>query len=332
MGLRIHLTAEDLARTSISATMGPLAETVMAMILVRCPRQDPAALRQWRRIAKGRMTPAMKPLAMLIPPGEIGVDLATLTGQARTIDEGIKAVLALPGDRLLREIEDADRQSTLPRAAWAITETGSAARKQLADAIGATHRALVEPYWTPIRAHLDAERGYQGQILMDGGVERLLSTLLPRILRWRQPVLEVLTCHDGDIHLDGRGLTLVPSAFVGDIPLLLRDPGDPTSSARLMFGAIRDPAVAARLWAGELTTSSALAALVGRTRALALSAIGSGCSTTELARRSAVSLAAASQHAAVLRDAGLITTHRQGSAVLHVLTPLGTALLKAGRL
>ena len=43
-----------------------------------------------------------------------------------------------------------------------------------------------------------------------------------------------------------------------------------------------------------------------------------------------ISLAAASQHASVLRDAGLITTQRQGRAVLHVLTPLGTELLKAG--
>jgi DNA-binding transcriptional ArsR family regulator len=43
-----------------------------------------------------------------------------------------------------------------------------------------------------------------------------------------------------------------------------------------------------------------------------------------------ISLAAASQHASVLRDAGLITTHRQGSAVLHVLTPLGAELLRGG--
>jgi uncharacterized cupin superfamily protein len=37
-----------------------------------------------------------------------------------------------------------------------------------------------------------------------------------------------------------------------------------------------------------------------------------------------------SQDASVLRDAGLITTRRQGSAVLHVLTPLGAELLHAG--
>jgi len=43
-----------------------------------------------------------------------------------------------------------------------------------------------------------------------------------------------------------------------------------------------------------------------------------------------ISLAAASQHASVLRDAGLIAGRRQGSAVLHVLTPLGAGLLRAG--
>ena len=37
-----------------------------------------------------------------------------------------------------------------------------------------------------------------------------------------------------------------------------------------------------------------------------------------------------SQQLAVLRRAGLIVTRRQGSAVLHVLTPLGTELLQAG--
>jgi hypothetical protein len=35
----------------------------------------------------------------------------------------------------------------------------------------------------------------------------------------------------------------------------------------------------------------------------------------------------ASQHAAVLRDAGLIVTRRQGGCVLHFLTPVGVALL-----
>jgi hypothetical protein len=48
-----------------------------------------------------------------------------------------------------------------------------------------------------------------------------------------------------------------------------------------------------------------------------------------LARRTGVSLASASQHAAVLRSAGLVATRRTGPAVLHTGTPLGKHL--AGR-
>jgi len=50
----------------------------------------------------------------------------------------------------------------------------------------------------------------------------------------------------------------------------------------------------------------------------------------ELDARTGISLPAAGQHASVLRNAGLITTRRQGSAVLHVLTPLGAELVRAG--
>jgi DNA-binding transcriptional ArsR family regulator len=61
-----------------------------------------------------------------------------------------------------------------------------------------------------------------------------------------------------------------------------------------------------------------------------LRAVADGCTTTELAYRVGISPSAASQHASVLREAGLIITCRQGSAVLHVLTPLGAELLQAG--
>lgn len=49
--------------------------------------------------------------------------------------------------------------------------------------------------------------------------------------------------------------------------------------------------------------------------------------TTALAARLAVSLAAVSQHTKVLREMGLLTTSRVGPAVRHGLTPLGHRLL-----
>ena len=62
-------------------------------------------------------------------------------------------------------------------------------------------------------------------------------------------------------------------------------------------------------------------------RAAALAAIGDGCSTTDLARRVGISAAAASQHATILRNAGLITSNRERNMVLHSLTPLGVSVL-----
>jgi hypothetical protein len=78
---RIHFTAEDLARIQVGATLGPLAETVMALWMLRCPRQPTALFGEWRAQVKGRLTAQMAPLTALIPPGS-GVDLCMLTGAA----------------------------------------------------------------------------------------------------------------------------------------------------------------------------------------------------------------------------------------------------------
>jgi predicted transcriptional regulator len=143
-------------------------------------------------------------------------------------------------------------------------------------------------------------------------------------------VLEVLMPADYDLSLNGRGIALVPSVFVGQIPSLHTNPNDPGSAPWLVVPPADGRMQQRHLWENPQPRGAALAALVGRNRAAVLRTIADGCSTTELAGRVGISLAAASQHASVLRDAGLITTHRQGSAVLHVLTPLGAELLRAG--
>src|SRR6516165_204101 len=79
---RIHFTAEDLERIQVRPTLGPLAETVKAMCLLRCQQQPRAPYRPWRSQVKDRLTPQMAALTALIPPGSKGVDLAMLTGAA----------------------------------------------------------------------------------------------------------------------------------------------------------------------------------------------------------------------------------------------------------
>ncbi|MFI6868033.1 ArsR/SmtB family transcription factor [Nocardia sp. NPDC050406] len=70
-----------------------------------------------------------------------------------------------------------------------------------------------------------------------------------------------------------------------------------------------------------------LSALLGATRAAVLEAIADGGSTTDLALRLGISPSSASEHAAILRDAGLTVSMRSRNQVRHRLTPLGAALL-----
>jgi len=323
---RIHFTADDMARIQVSPTLGPLAETVMAVCLLRSPRQPRTLLSEWRGQVQGKVTPRMGPLTALIPPGTHGVDLFTLTGEAPTIEQGLQALLGVPREHLLVEMEYADRRSRLPRAAWALAETGG--RPDLAEATQAAYQALVEPFWIRVRALLHAEQAARRRTLAREGADRLLASLQGQRIRWRPPVLEILMPSDLDMYLDGRGIALVPSVFVGKDLSLHENPNDCAEAPRLILPAA--DAGRARLWNGSRPPGAALAALVGRNRAAVLRSIADGCTTTELARRAGVSLAAASQHAAVLRDAGLIASRRQGGAVLHMLTPLGAELLQAG--
>ena len=55
-----------------------------------------------------------------------------------------------------------------------------------------------------------------------------------------------------------------------------------------------------------------------------------GCCVRGLARQLGISPAGVSQHLKVLREAGLIDSHRRGRSVLHTRTPLGEALASGG--
>lgn len=187
-------------------------------------------------------------------------------------------------------------------------------------------RAAVAPYWDQLRAYLEAECEARGRIVMAGGVEQLLATLHPR-MNWRAPVLEIPGGPDEDIHLDGRGLVLTPSVFLNHRPGRLMAATAENGQAVLAFAAPPDPARAAALWEEPDGREQSLGALVGQTRAAALRVLRATCTTSQLADQLGISAAGASQHTAVLRETGLITTRRIRNTVLHTVTPLGVALL-----
>jgi DNA-binding transcriptional ArsR family regulator len=83
--------------------------------------------------------------------------------------------------------------------------------------------------------------------------------------------------------------------------------------------------------APEVEPPGSLRAAFGANRARVLACVATGATTSQIAGRLGSSPASASEHASVLRGAGLVTSRRLGPAVLHTLTPLGRRC-SAGRL
>ena len=63
--------------------------------------------------------------------------------------------------------------------------------------------------------HVDADRSVRARALLDGGTDGLPAGLGP-CMRWRCPVLEVDYSEDRELHLRGRGPTLVPDGSSAD--------------------------------------------------------------------------------------------------------------------
>ncbi|MER7515712.1 winged helix-turn-helix domain-containing protein [Streptomyces sp. NPDC126499] len=325
--LRIHFSGNDLAGVRMAARPDVLWETILSFHRLR-DRRGSTVYGEWRSEARIRLGSETRILAALVPGRGYFPDFLTPPQGILGLDEGLDAIRATPPSRLHTELAliGAERpgrsgRPAVPAALRALADGGTEPLGRLLAALRSYHRAAVEPYWTGIQARVEADRAMRGRALLDGGAGELLASL-PPMLRWRSPVLEADYPVDRDLHLDGRGLLLQPSYFCRGTPVVLRDPELPPV---LVYPITHCEAPTVR--APGLPS---LAKLVGHTRSAVLSAIGDGGTTSELARRAGVSVASASQHAGVLREAGLVATLRHGNAVLHTLTPLGAALLGGG--
>jgi DNA-binding transcriptional ArsR family regulator len=325
---RIHFTGGDLARTRLATTIGVAAETFDSVKLL-WDRDRTLAFHHWRTSVSGRLGEQARPLAALMPTGGPMVDVASLAGDTTCIEEAVDNVLAAPRALLRMELEHIRFQPTHRSWARSLVDGDLEPRRQLTEALAACHRATVAPYWAGARSHLTAVRADYARTMAEGGVERLLETLCPPLVRWRAPVLEVCHPRDADVYLRGRGLVIAPTLFSSRQVELLQCPLDTAKAPVLAVPTIGDATAGTAVWDVSESGGQALGDLLGRTRAAALKAVADGCSTTELARRLSISAAAASQHATVLRKANLITTSRDGKAVLHTVTSMGAALLNS---
>jgi hypothetical protein len=308
--LRIHLTPADLGRITVAGA-DPMWELVTSARALAIGGAAPAG---WRNQVVPRLGPAVRPLLDLVrQPENIPTFLIPLREPG--FAAGFAAVFSAPTAELRAELAaHADATAGRGTPGWTrhLTAGDRLGRTLLDGALRAYHEAGLAPCWDLVTARASADRAMRAQLLLDGGLDLLLSTLHPDI-RWDPPVLHVAQNGGaGDDHwLRGRGLVLVPWYF-GSTPVLVA----PTDCRPFLAYPVRRDVMTPR-------PGDELIALLGRTRAAVLAALGDGATTTQLAHRVGVSLASASQHAAVLRNAGLVTTTRAGGAVLHTRTPLG---------
>ncbi|MGA3537965.1 ArsR/SmtB family transcription factor [Micromonosporaceae bacterium DT194] len=332
--LRIFFSREDIARTRLAPAADPIWELVLSLHLLRGANADPM-ISGWRRRVGDRLreraiAEQVRLFVAVNPPRGYFPDFLTPYQSVRGLDAGLEAIRSTPATRLRRDLTVLAGTTALPPSAAGLAEGESASLRELTGAMERYQAIAVDPYWSHICNAVEADRGVRARAMLAGGTEALLASLRPH-LRWRSGELTVLNYPSSrELHLDGRGLLLVPSFFCAGTPVALFDPELPPV---LVYPVERLGALPSTSSAPDPVGREALAALVGRTRALVLEALvtgrgGEGQTTSEVARRLQISAAAASQHTTVLRNAGLLVSRRERNMVVHTLTPLGLAILK----
>ncbi|MCX4744260.1 winged helix-turn-helix domain-containing protein [Kitasatospora sp. NBC_01287] len=332
MMLRIHFTSADLARVGLINQVVPqIGEAVLSVQVLR-RRDQPRRFGHWRASLTGRIPAGVQPLWDLVPAQGWIPDFLTPAGVDGDGGSALKAIRATPVDRLASDIARLVDGST---PAWArrIANGEPSALDAVAEALATFHRVAIAPYLVGMQASIDIEWARRTTILTRYGVEGLLAGLHPAI-RWQPPVLTLPSPVDLDVELKGRGLALAPMVFCGPLPRLYVGDAE-NDRPELVYPPAYDPSHVSPLATGSTRRQgdsvAAVGRLMGATRGTVLHTIAAapGLTTAQLAQRADISLASASEHATVLREAGLVSSLRDGPRVRHYATSAARALLDA---
>lgn len=320
--LRMIFTEADLCQVRVATAADPLWEIANSLDRLQT-RRGRWAFAPWYRSASETLTdPVLRKmvgslLVPLLPRAAYFPDFLTPSASLDGLEAGIDAVLSTPAERVTSELKTLALVHQAP--SWGPRLADGDLRAQLGTALRTYHQKLIEPHADLIDKELDSDRAIHSRALSRGGVDRMLNSFQP-LMRWHPPVLEVRYPVNRTIRLEGRGLQLIPSYFCWHNAITL---ADTALSPVLVYPVLRE------LDRGSPDSDRVpAAALLGSTRAAVLRATSAGLTTGEIARRVGIGAPTASHHLTVLRDSRLITTHRADKAVLHVLTPLGAALLR----
>lgn len=313
--IRLRLGVDDVARTMFAAP-GPYCElSVSAQVI----QQRASPFRRLCTTSGVRLPASAARLFELVPAHGNVPDFLAPEG-ATSLEEALDVVVSTP-DRLIRDDVATVRRPEVSSWMLDLADGGVPARLELASSLREYHDEVLVVLWPAIERALEADLRFRAWQLATKGVAATVEGLHAGI-RWRDGVVEVDGPLDADVELAGRGLHLMPSLWTR-----------PGFTVRWRQPTLVYP-LGRFAWTAATTTdgdADPLAAALGATRARVLRALGEEHTTSGLARMLGISLASASTHAAVLRDAGLVTSRRQGQSVRHTLTALGARWASANR-
>ena len=322
--LRVHFTAADLTRVVLAPHSDPMWDIVFSAWRLR-ERGWALGHHPWARALESTPRPHLAPvhagrrvLDVLAPMGPYFPDFLTPPDGRHGLAAGLDALRHTPRGELRAQLARLAGGDALPLWAASVGDGDPAALTRLAATLHAYHQVVIAPHARIVEQGVAADLAHRVHRLTTGGVEALWASMSP-VVRWRPPVLEVEYGIDRELRLCGRGLRLVPSYFCRHTPVSFANPDLPPV---LVYPIAQEFA-----WLPAARSGGSLDDLVGATRGAVLRTVGPGSTTTQIALRVNTSLASASRHTATLRNAGLLRSERDGTAVLHTLTPLGRSLL-----
>lgn len=319
--LSVEVGMRDLA--SIRFAVSPLWEAVASVRVVKKPERFPTHLPWFRQVQPRLSTVDWGLLADLVPVPTVVIPSFVCPPppiSQPTLELELAALTATPPETV-RACLDELPEPRSPRLA-ALYADPPAGLARLASAVTAYVDAAIAPYWPRMRTLLEREVLVGAGRMAADGVQGLLNQI-DRHVFWDNGTLYVdHVTRAGAVDLNGRGLLLVPSVFCG-----ARVWSNLTEQAAQPL--LRYPARAVgTLWErGSAPASTALARVLGRTRATLLHELAVPSATTDLARRCDLTAGTVSHHLTALRDAGLVFTRRVGRFLLYARTSSAEALI-----
>ncbi|MEU4621861.1 helix-turn-helix transcriptional regulator [Actinoplanes sp. NPDC023801] len=314
--LRLWLEYADLTRVRFTDRLHPASTVLLASQALRRPPLAAALPVLARRVAESGA--ALRPLHHLIAAQGPAPDFVTPWDGVASIEDGLAVIRSTPVRKVRAQVSAAYTGAPASTARRRFADADSGVLDALVTAMRAYFHQVLEPDWAALTRNHRQAVGEAAARFARAGAEGLLSGLHPGI-RWRSPVLEVDSWRDGDVRLGGNGLFLLPSPFAGPRPRVLIRADQPAlvvypveAPAGLDGGPAADP----------------LAGLFGRTRSAVLTQVArpGRHTTSSIARHAGISVSSSSEHLSALRAAGLVSSRRDGGAILHRATALGQSL------